>query len=218
MDNMTLYNKWRSVPEEACKKITAGKLKDFTDINPMWRLKMLTETFGPCGFGWYIEDSSYWKEDLGANEIAAFCQVKLKVKHPETGEWSAPIIGIGGSKLAGKGKGDGIDDEAYKMAFTDAISIACKNLGMAADIYYAKDRTKYNTYVEPSKNAPKPQSLSVPPQQSGKPVMHQQHENWLSILQTIASGQYSLEQYKKKYYFPEADEIAAKNWLLEHSN
>ena len=104
MDNMTLYNKWRSVPEEACKKITAGKLKDFTDINPMWRLKMLTETFGPCGFGWYIEDSSYWKEDLGANEIAAFCQVKLKVKHPETGEWSAPIIGIGGSKLAGKGR------------------------------------------------------------------------------------------------------------------
>lgn len=218
MDNMTLYNKWRSVPEEACKKITAGKLKDFTDINPMWRLKMLTETFGPCGFGWYIEDSSYWKEDLGANEIAAFCEVKLKVKHPETGEWSAPIIGIGGSKLAGKGKGDGIDDEAYKMAFTDAISIACKNLGMAADIYYAKDRTKYNTYVEPSKNAPKPQSLSVPPQQAGKPVMHQQHEKWYAILQTIASGQYTLEQYKKKYYFPEADEIAAKNWILEHQN
>lgn len=218
MDNMSLYNKWRSVPEEACTKIAAGKLKDFTDINPMWRLKMLTETFGPCGFGWYIEDSSYWKEDLGTNEIAAFCQVKLKVKHPETGEWSAPIIGIGGSKLAGKGKGDGIDDEAYKMAFTDAISIACKNLGMAADVYFEKDRTKYSTYVEPSKNAPKPQSLSVPPQQAGKPVMHQQHEKWYAILQTIASGQYTLEQYKKKYYFPEADEIAAKNWLLEHSN
>jgi hypothetical protein len=78
----------------------------------------------------------------------------LRVKHPHTNEWSAPIIGIGGSKLAGKGKGDGIDDEAYKMAFTDAISIACKNLGMAADIYYAKDRTKYDTQAETSSAAP----------------------------------------------------------------
>lgn len=213
MDNMTLYEKWRSVPAEACKKITAGKLKDFTDINPMWRLKMLTETFGPCGFGWYIEDASYWKETLGVNEIAAFCQVKLKVKHPETGEWSAPILGIGGSKLAGKGKGDGIDDEAYKMAFTDAISIACKNLGMAADIYYAKDRTKYNSIIEaPSKAAPT--SLSAP--KADKPIMHQGHENWLAILKTIASGQFTLEQYKKKYYFPEADEIAAKEWILNN--
>ena len=36
-------------------------------------------------------------------------------------------------------------DEAYKMALTDAISIACKALGMAADVYFANDRTKYDT-------------------------------------------------------------------------
>ena len=56
MDNMTIYNKFRAVPQEAQKPISAGKLKNFTDINPMWRLKMLTEVFGPSGFGWYIED------------------------------------------------------------------------------------------------------------------------------------------------------------------
>lgn len=209
MDNLTIYNKFRSVPQEAQKTIGAGKLKNFTDINPMWRIKMLTDAFGPCGFGWYFESEDHWVDSLG-NEVGVFCKVVLKVKHPETGEWSGPIIGIGGSKLAGKGKGDGIDDEAYKMAFTDAISIACKNLGMAADIYYANDKTKYNTHVESQK------PLSAPKQD--KPIMHLNHPNWEPLLQSIVDGKATLEQYKKKYFFPEADEIAAKEWILTHQN
>lgn len=206
MDNLHIYNRFRSVPAEACKTINAGKLKGFTDINPMWRLKMLTDQFGPCGFGWYIEEAKYWTESVG-NEIAVLCEVKLKVKDSEKGEWSAPIIGVGGSKLAGKGKGDGIDDEAHKMAFTDAISIACKNLGMAADIYFANDRTKYNTYVEtPAPAKPK------------KEMMHRNHAKWDSMLKSILEGKCTLEQVKVKYDFPEADEIAAKEWILTHSN
>lgn len=204
MDNMTFYQAFRSVPAEAQKSIGAGKLKGFTDINPMWRLKMLTETFGPCGFGWFIETEEHWNEAMG-NEIAVFCKVALKVKHPESGEWSQPIIGIGGSKLAGKGKGEGVDDEAYKMAFTDAISIACKNLGMAADIYYQKDRTKYNTYVE-----------AAPQKAPSKPLMHRNHEKWDAMLKSILDGQCTLEQVKKTYAFPEADEIEAKEYLLTH--
>ena len=30
------------------------------------------------------------------------------------------------------------------MALTDAISVACKALGMAADVYYERDRSKYD--------------------------------------------------------------------------
>ena len=30
------------------------------------------------------------------------------------------------------------------MALTDAISVACKALGMGADVYWEKDNTKYN--------------------------------------------------------------------------
>lgn len=211
MDNLSIYNRFRSVPQEAQKQIGAGKLKGFTDINPMWRLKMLTDQFGPCGFGWYIEEARYWTESVG-NEIAVLCEVKLKVKHPEKDEWSAPIIGVGGSKLAGKGKGDGIDDEAHKMAFTDAISIACKNLGMAADIYFANDRTKYNTYVETP--APKP----APAPKPKKEMMHRGHDKWESMLKSILEGKCTLEQVKAKYFFPEADEIEAKEWILTHSN
>lgn len=55
MDNLELYNRVRSVPEEAKKAITAGRTKGFTDINPMWRIKKLTEEFGVCGIGWYYK-------------------------------------------------------------------------------------------------------------------------------------------------------------------
>lgn len=150
MDNLSIYNKFRSVPEEAKKTIQAGKLKGFTDINPMWRIKMLTDQFGMAGEGWKTSDVRMWTETAGG-EVAAFCSLNLMVK--VNGNWSDPIFGIGGSKLAGKGVGDGINDEAFKMAYTDAVSIACKNLGMAADIYFDKDRTKYNSVQEQSSPA-----------------------------------------------------------------
>lgn len=216
MDNMTIYNKFRAVPQDAQKPISAGKLKNFTDINPMWRLKMLTEMFGPSGFGWYIEDEHHWTETV-ANEVAVFCKVTLKVKHPDSGEWSMPIIGMGGSKLAGKGKGEGLDDEAYKMAYTDAISVACKALGMAADIYYANDRTKYNMYVEPSqqpKQQPAQQKQTQQPKQ--KPLMHKNHEKWQEMLNSVLAGQHTWQKLESLYNFPEADLIEGKTWVLEH--
>ena len=55
MENLDIYNDLRVVPEEAKKKIEGGKLKGKTDINPMWRIKALTERFGPCGIGWKYE-------------------------------------------------------------------------------------------------------------------------------------------------------------------
>ena len=64
--------------------------------------------------------------------------------------------------------------------------------------------------------ANKPTSLSAP--KSDKPMMHQNHPNWEPLLQSIVDGKATLEQYKKKYFFPEADEIAAKEWILNHSN
>ena len=55
MDNMKIYEQARKVPDEAKKSITAGRLKGFTDVNPMYRIKRLTEMFGPCGIGWWYE-------------------------------------------------------------------------------------------------------------------------------------------------------------------
>lgn len=153
MENLSLYNRFREVPQEAKKTIKGGKLNGFTDINPMWRIKKLTEEFGECGFGWYYEEVERWKETCG-QEVAVFVKINLYTKR--NNEWSAPIMGVGGSKMVQLFKGgDVVDfsDEAYKMALTDAISIACKALGMAADVYFANDRTKYDS--QPSQ-APQP--------------------------------------------------------------
>lgn len=52
MGNMDIYNAVSTVPDSAQKRITGGRLNGMTDINPMWRIRELTELFGPCGIGW----------------------------------------------------------------------------------------------------------------------------------------------------------------------
>lgn len=146
MDNMKYYEAFRAVPENAKKTIAGGKLKGMTDINPMWRIKALTEMFGPCGIGWYYEVDNKWTEIVAA-EVAVFVDIKLYVK--ADGEWSKPIHGTGGSKLASSTKnGIEMSDECYKMATTDALSVACKQLGIGADVYWDKDKTKYSAPAE----------------------------------------------------------------------
>lgn len=141
--NLELYNKVREVPENAQKTIKGGRLKGMTDINPMWRIKTLTDLFGPCGIGWYYEVKDRWIESSMSNEeITANVLISLYIK--SEGAWSAPIQGIGGSKLvANEKQGLYVNDECFKMALTDAISVACKALGVGADIYWSSDNTKY---------------------------------------------------------------------------
>ena len=143
MSNLDLYNKIRTVPPEAQKKITGGRLNGMTDINPMWRIKALTEQFGMCGFGWKYVITEKRLDKGGKDEIAAFVDINLYVKYD--GEWSAAIPGTGGSSfVASEKNGLYTSDECFKMALTDAISVACKSLGFGADVYFAKDGTKYS--------------------------------------------------------------------------
>lgn len=145
MENMCIYNQVRSVPETAKKDICAGRLKGKTDINPMWRIKTLTTLFGPCGTGWYYTIERMWLDDGGNKEIIA--NVVINLFYKQDGEWSSPVIGIGGSMFTASEK-NGIytDDECYKKALTDAISVACKALGIGADVYWDKDTTKYDSH------------------------------------------------------------------------
>ena len=140
--NMNLFEQFRDTPETARKQITGGRLKGFTDINPMWRFKRLTEVFGPCGIGWKYEIVSQSIQPGHGNEVAAFVDILLYYK--KDGEWSAGIPGIGGSSFVAEKNGAHTSDECFKMALTDAIGTACKALGMSADIFFEKDRTKYN--------------------------------------------------------------------------
>ena len=142
-DNLKIYNSVRSVPENAKKQIKGGRLSGMTDINPMWRIKTLTEHFGACGFGWKYTIKNKHLEEGANEEIAAFVDVDLYIKID--GEWSEAIPGTGGSTFVAKERnGMYTSDECFKMALTDAISVACKALGVGADGYWEADRTKYN--------------------------------------------------------------------------
>lgn len=162
MDNMTIYEKARSVPEGAKKPIQAGRLKGMTDINPMYRIKRLTEIFGPCGLGWWYEiTGKQIMDDPITNQRAAFVDILLYYVDPESGETSAGIPGTGGAAFVTQERnGAYLSDECFKMALTDALSVACKALGIAADVYWEKDRTKYTATEEapdrPAQPAPKP--------------------------------------------------------------
>lgn len=147
MENLSIYERVRSVPETAKRTIQAGRLKGKTDINPMWRIKELTAQFGPCGIGWKYAITDKRLERGANNEIAAFLDIDLFIK--VDGAWSEAIPGTGGSAfVASERNGLYTSDECYKMALTDAISVACKALGFGADVYWEKDSTKYDGAAE----------------------------------------------------------------------
>lgn len=153
MNNLWLYEQLARVPEEAKRDITGGKLKGKTDINPMWRIKALTEAFGPQGTGWVCPVTRTWTEPGAQGEVSAWVLCELRYRQ-EDGSWSDPITGIGGSMLVQLEKGSlTTNDEAYKMAYTDAISVAAKGLGAGASVYWEKDASKYRTGKEKPQRA-----------------------------------------------------------------
>lgn len=146
--NLRHYDALRSVPKEALKPIQAGRLKGMSNISPVWRIKAMTEEFGPCGIGWKYEIVKQWTETYG-EEVKAFVEVNIYIKDGDA--WSAAIPGTGGSSLVTKeNRGLYVSDEAYKMALTDAMSVAMKSLGVAADVYFNADGdSKYQQYTQP---------------------------------------------------------------------
>ena len=142
-NNLSIWLDLKSPPREALKLISGGRLKGMTDINPQWRFLAMTSHFGPCGTGWKYSIEKTWREDGANGEVMCFALINLYYKNGDL--WSEPIPGIGGSTLIDKEAG-GLHscDEGYKMAITDALSVAFKALGVAADIYMGIwDGSKY---------------------------------------------------------------------------
>ena len=137
--SMENWNNLCRVPLDRLKKIEFGNLKGKSDINPQWRIKAMTEVYGECGAGW---SHRLVEKDIipGANgEVLVFMQVAVRVGENDD------VTGLGGSNIIVKNKhGLNSNDEAFKMAYTDALGTALKSLGVASEIYEGNyDGTKY---------------------------------------------------------------------------
>lgn len=186
MGNLDYYNKLKVVPQNALRQIQSGRLRGKHDINPMWRIKAMTEQFGVCGIGWKYVITKQWTETFGS-EVKAYCNIDLFIK--VNGEWSDAIQGTGGSsEVSMESKGAYVSDECYKMALTDALSVAMKALGVAADVYFeaGKDiidiESKYGAQDSRAaqQQAQTQQSVAKPSQAAQQTASPQYHPNDLN--------------------------------------
>lgn len=135
-DNRSIWDKVQYTEISATKPIQ-GKGRPMTDINPTWRMKRMTEMFGPVGLGWGWSIDDRWAEDVGPKRYA---YIQLTVWYSLDGGQTKLIAGphIGGTDM-GQGK-----DEAYKQSVTDAFGKCISMIGVAADVYEGRwDDSKY---------------------------------------------------------------------------
>jgi len=141
--NMELWDKLRRVDPVHSKPFQrAGGFRG-TAIKPSVQERLMTEVFGPIGFGWGMTKPEYHHITAG-DEMLVYCTVGVWYRF--NGEKSDVFWGEGGDKVSTVRKsGDiSVDDEARKKSLTDAIGNALKRIGMAADIHMGLwDESKY---------------------------------------------------------------------------
>lgn len=118
-----------------------------TAVKPIWCVKRMTEQFGACGTGWGMNEPQFQVVPGHNGEVLVYCTVSLWYGDGKT------VFGVGGDKVVtyikaneqyGRPERWENDDEAFKKAFTDALTNAMKHIGMAADIHMGLfDDNKY---------------------------------------------------------------------------
>ena len=147
MKNLENWNRLATVPLSHLKTIQFGALKGKSDINPQWRYKAMTEVYGECGTGWSHRLVNSDVVDGANGEVLIFVEVAVSAGGKE-------FTGVGGNKIVVKDKnGLHSNDEAMKMAYTDALGTALKYVGVASEIYEGNfDGSKYAEPVAATPN------------------------------------------------------------------
>ena len=166
--NLEIWNAVKQTPTNFLKKIDFGYLKGKSDINPQWRLMAMTQTFGPVGHGWTYRIVRLWTEAGPSGSVMCFSEVAVKTKFE--GAWGEEFSGIGGSEIVEMAKGQPkANDEGYKKATTDALGVAFKAVGVAADVYLGNyDGSKYLYEYDQAYPSQGQQSQQVNSQQNGQ--------------------------------------------------
>ena len=191
MNEMEVYDRLAVVPEDARKPIEFGALKGKSDINPQYRIEAMTKEFGLCGIGWKFEILKTEIINCPDGQVMVFMTIAAQVKDGD--EWSAPAVGYGGDFIIKLEKGQlKPNDEAYKMAETDALGNALKYFGVAASVYRGMHDSKHGRRDEQARNeanqsatkntapkpAPKPANQAKP---ADKPADKPQAVAWTKV-------------------------------------
>lgn len=166
-NNLALWDRLSKTDPAHTKNFKRAGGFSGTAIKPMWSYRRMTEEFGPCGTGWGVCEPTFQVVSGVEGEQLVFCTASI---------WYGPeknlVFGVGGDKAVGKNKyGLASDDEAFKKAFTDAITNALKLIGVGADVHMGMfDDSKYvntlrdefaeNDAKTKKESAPKPVSAA----------------------------------------------------------
>jgi hypothetical protein len=144
-DNLRFWNQLKRTDPRATKPFARPGGFRGTQIDPTWRIQMMTETFGPVGQGW-----GYEQLDWTVAERMVFICVRVWYRDPASGDqcWTGPQWG--GSEMIRKRAGlEAPDDECFKMSMTDALGKCLLQIGVAADVHLGQfDDSKYREEAE----------------------------------------------------------------------
>ncbi|HYD98849.1 MAG TPA: hypothetical protein VEH84_05665, partial [Alphaproteobacteria bacterium] len=146
IDTMALWQKLQRTDPRATKPFTRSGGFRGTQIDPAWRLKIMTEVFGPVGQGW-----GYEQLEWTLVERMVFICARVWYRHPDTDEICYTGPQWGGTEIVRRRRdgGESPDDECFKMSMTDAIGKCMLQIGLAADVYLGQfDDSKYREESE----------------------------------------------------------------------
>jgi hypothetical protein len=180
-ENLALWDRLGKTDPSQTKGFNrAGGFKG-TAIKPIYTEQKMTETFGPCGIGWGINEPTFQTAPGSDGQLAVYCTVSIWVKQGDA--VSAPIYGVGGDMVVVKqSAGLRTDDEAFKKAFTDAVGNAMKHLGMSADVHMGRfDDSKYVSELRAELAAEEAPPQAAPAPEPPKTLVKDQREIWAAM-------------------------------------
>jgi hypothetical protein len=149
-ENTALWDKLGKTDPKHTKTFKRAGGFEGTAIKPMFSYRRLTEEFGPCGTGWGVNAPEFQVVPGHNNEVLVFCTVSGWYMNDDK---MRAVYGVGGDKVVTHIKANDKynrperwenDDEAFKKAFTDALTNAFKLVGVGADVHMGMfDDNKY---------------------------------------------------------------------------
>lgn len=151
MSNTELWDKLGKTDPAHTKGFKRAGGFSGTAIKPMWAYRRMTEEFGPCGVGWGVDEPQFQVVPGHNSEVLVYCTASVWYKADDGKAES--VFGVGGDKIVTYIKANEQynrperwenDDEAFKKAYTDAVTNALKLIGVGADVHMGMfDDNKY---------------------------------------------------------------------------